>query len=146
MITILYDSGSMDISGQRGRVRIIKAHSGIAVLRDSLYDVPSTIDYYRSHPALPDNWDTPINKYGTTAALAWLHDLEGYTPAYSERANEMTIALAAVISGITTRGIRLAAARGYIPGARKAGRDWLIPYSGLSHYLDNRPKRGRKPA
>jgi hypothetical protein len=45
---------------------------------------------------------------------------------------------------VTARAIRLAADRGYIPGARKVGRDWLIPYEGFNHYLDNRPRRGRK--
>lgn len=46
---------------------------------------------------------------------------------------------------ITKRGIRLAAKNGYIPGAHKIGRDWLITYEGFNHYLDNRPKRGPKP-
>lgn len=45
---------------------------------------------------------------------------------------------------VAGRTIRHAAAAGYIPGARKSGRDWLIPYEGFNHYLDNRPKRGRK--
>ena len=45
---------------------------------------------------------------------------------------------------VSARGLRYAASRGYIPGARKLGRDWLIPYEGLNHYLDNRPKPGRK--
>lgn len=49
-------------------------------------------------------------------------------------------------SKVTVRAIRHAAGAGYIPGARKAGRDWLIPYEGLNHYLDNRPKRGPKIA
>lgn len=44
----------------------------------------------------------------------------------------------------TARGIRLAAKNGYIPGAKKNGRDWLIPYEGFDHYLNNRPKPGRK--
>jgi hypothetical protein len=46
---------------------------------------------------------------------------------------------------VTARAIRLAAKRGHIPGAKKVGRDWLIPYDGFSHYLDHRPKPGRKP-
>lgn len=45
---------------------------------------------------------------------------------------------------VTARAIRHAARAGYIPGARKSGRDWLIPYEGFDHYLNNRPKRGRK--
>ena len=45
---------------------------------------------------------------------------------------------------VTERGIRYAAAEGFIPGARKKGRDWLIPYEGFDYYLDHRPKPGRK--
>ncbi|KKM08408.1 hypothetical protein SY88_23760 [Clostridiales bacterium PH28_bin88] len=47
---------------------------------------------------------------------------------------------------VSPRGLRLACARGYIPGARKIGRDWLLPYEGINYYLDNRPRPGRKPA
>jgi hypothetical protein len=47
---------------------------------------------------------------------------------------------------VTARGIRKAAKSGYIKYARKIGRDWVIPVDGLDHYLDNRPKRGPKPA
>ena len=62
-------------------------------------------------------------------------------------ANEMTIAQAVEFARkkgktITGRGIRKAAASGYILGARKLGRDWLIPRDGFVHYLNNRPKRG----
>jgi hypothetical protein len=45
---------------------------------------------------------------------------------------------------ISARAIRYAAKHGFIPGARKLGRDWLIPYEGLNYYLDHRPKRGPK--
>ena len=45
---------------------------------------------------------------------------------------------------VAGRTIRHAAAAGYIPGARKLGRDWLIPCEGFNYYLDNRPKPGRK--
>jgi hypothetical protein len=45
---------------------------------------------------------------------------------------------------VTARAIRHAADAGHIPGARKIGRDWLIPCDGFNHYLDNRPKPGRK--
>jgi hypothetical protein len=67
----------------------------------------------------------------------------------SQAANEMTIDQAVNYAHemgeqVSARGLRLAAERGYIPGARKVGRDWLIPYDGLNHYLDNRPKPGRK--
>lgn len=46
---------------------------------------------------------------------------------------------------ITARAIRAAAARGDIKGARKFGRDWLIPYASLDSFLRNRTKPGRKP-
>lgn len=45
---------------------------------------------------------------------------------------------------ITGRGLRLAAKNGYLPGAVKHGRDWIIPLAGLDHYLEHRPKPGRK--
>ena len=47
---------------------------------------------------------------------------------------------------ISERGIRKAAQSGYIPDARKLGRDWLIPYTGFKRYLANRPKRGPRPS
>ncbi len=45
---------------------------------------------------------------------------------------------------VTARGLRKACAAGHIPGARKIGRDWVMPYRGINHYLDFRPKPGRK--
>lgn len=57
--------------------------------------------------------------------------------------HDMTVSEAAIIAGVTDKAIRLAADRGDIPGARKLGRDWLIPYDGLNHFLDHRPKPGR---
>jgi hypothetical protein len=45
---------------------------------------------------------------------------------------------------VTVRSIRYAAAHGFIPGARKIGRDWLIDYEGFNYYLDHRPRPGRK--
>lgn len=45
---------------------------------------------------------------------------------------------------ITDRAIRYAADNGFIDGAVKQGRDWLLPKSGFLAYLNNRPKRGRK--
>lgn len=46
---------------------------------------------------------------------------------------------------LSARGLRKALASGYIPGARRYGRDWLMPLEGLMAYLHNRPKRGPKP-
>jgi len=43
---------------------------------------------------------------------------------------------------LSESAIRKAAQRGDIPGARKVGRNWLIPYDGLNHLLDNPPQRG----
>ncbi len=73
----------------------------------------------------------------------------GEPPVKGQRNDEMTVQQAAeyareVGEVVTGRGIRLAARNGYIPGARKVGRDWLIPYEGMNHYLDNRPARGPK--
>lgn len=45
---------------------------------------------------------------------------------------------------VSARGLRKACARGHIPNAFRIGRDWLITYRALNHYLDNRPRRGRK--
>lgn len=45
---------------------------------------------------------------------------------------------------VTVRGLRYACGKGYIPGAQKIGRDWLVPLDGLNYYLAHRPKRGRK--
>lgn len=63
--------------------------------------------------------------------------------------HEMTVSEAVALAEsmgqrITDRTIRLAAENGYIQNARRAGRDWLIPRDGLMHYLENRPKPGRK--
>lgn len=85
-------------------------------------------------------WD-----YGAT-----LGKVGGEPPVNGQKSNEMTVNQAEdyakeVGEIATARGIRLAAKNGYIPGARKIGRDWLIPYDGYNHYLDNRPKPGRKP-
>ena len=81
MTTILYDTGMMDVGGKRGRVIVTKTERGIEVKNESLYDVPSIIDYYRdgNYPTLPDNWGAMINDV-TTAASLWLHDLAAYIP------------------------------------------------------------------
>lgn len=86
------------------------------------------------------HWD-----YGAT-----LGKIGGNPPIKGQKPGEMTVEGAEDYSRevgepVTRRNIRLAASNGYIPGARKIGRDWLIPYDGYNHYLDNRPKRGPKP-
>jgi len=45
---------------------------------------------------------------------------------------------------ISYSGLKCACQEGHVPGARKLGRDWVIPYLGLLQYLINRPKRGPK--
>ena len=84
-------------------------------------------------------WD-----YGAT-----LGKVGGEPPVKGQASGEMTVEQAQdyareVGEQVTSRGIRLAAKNGYIPNARKIGRDWLITYDGFNHYLDNRPKRGPK--
>jgi len=84
-------------------------------------------------------WD-----YGAT-----LGKIGGEPPVKGQSGDEMTVGQAEeyakeVGEKAAARGIRLAAKNGYIPGSRKVGRDWLIPYEGFNHYLDNRPKPGRK--
>ena len=63
--------------------------------------------------------------------------------------HEMTVAEAVALvesmgQKITSKTIRLAAENGYIPNARKVGLNWLIPRDSLMHYLNNRPRPGRK--
>ncbi len=84
-------------------------------------------------------WD-----YGAT-----LGKVGGNPPVKGQKSGEMTVQQAQdyareVGESVTARGIRLAAKNGYIPNARKIGRDWLITYDGFNHYLDNRPARGPK--
>jgi len=43
------------------------------------------------------------------------------------------------------RTIRWAALHEFIQGAEKFGRDWMIPRESFLHWLDHRPKPGRKP-
>ena len=57
----------------------------------------------------------------------------------------ITISAASKLRGIQPRTIRLAITSGYIPGAYKAGRDWLLPVQEFLHWTENRPKPGRKP-
>jgi hypothetical protein len=45
---------------------------------------------------------------------------------------------------VNTRTIRWAAAHGFIKGADKHGRDWRFPQRTFLHWLNHRPKPGRK--
>lgn len=102
---------------------------------------------------LPDTWaDVALagsDQMGHWNYSATLGKIGGEPPIKGQKGDEMTIAQAEeyareVGEQVTARGIRYAAKHGYIPGARKIGRDWLITYEGVNHYLDNRPKRGPK--
>jgi len=102
---------------------------------------------------LPDSWADRIfadsDQPGYWDYGATIGKIGGEQPVKGQIHNEMTVGQAEnyaheVGEKATARGIRLAAKNGYIPGARKIGRDWLIPYDGMNHYLDNRPKPGRK--
>lgn len=90
------------------------------------------------------------NQMGAWDYGATLGKVGGQPPLPGQKPGEMTVEQAEnyaheVGERVTARGIRLAAKNGYIPNARKVGRDWLITYDGFNHYLDNRPKRGPKP-
>lgn len=102
---------------------------------------------------MPDYWAdkalTGSDKSGHWDYGATLGKIGGESPIKGQTGNEMTVDQAEAYARevgepVTARGIRLAAKNGYIPGARKVGRDWLITYDGFNHYLDNRPKPGRK--
>jgi hypothetical protein len=87
----------------------------------------------------PGHWD-----YG-----AKLGRIGGEPPVKGQKANEITIGetleyACEIGERLTARGLRLSARRGFIPGARKAGRDWLLTYEGINYYFDNRPKCGRR--
>lgn len=102
---------------------------------------------------MPDHWaDVALAGSGQMGHWnygATLGKIGGESPVKGQKSNEMTVEQAEdyareVGEVITRRGVRFAAKRGYIPGAHKIGRDWLITYDGFNHYLDNRPKRGPK--
>jgi len=102
---------------------------------------------------MPDKWaDKALagsDKSGHWDYGATLGKVGGSTPVKGQKTDEMTVGQAEeyareVGEQASARGIRLAAKNGYIPGARKVGRDWLITYEGFNYYLDNRPKPGRK--
>lgn len=104
---------------------------------------------------MPDRW-ADVALVGSDQMGHWdygatLGKIGGEPPVPGQAPNEMTVDQAVdfaheVGEAVTGRGVRFAAKRGYIVGARKAGRDWLIPYEGYNQYLDDRPKRGRKPS
>lgn len=87
-----------------------------------------------------------VEDLGYVVPDRWLELLSGLPANQPQR--DMTVQEAedfarAAGEPVTARAIRHAARAGYIPGARKSGRDWLIPYGGFGHYLDNRPRPGR---
>lgn len=104
---------------------------------------------------LPDHWaDIALansDQMGHWNYGATLGKIGGEPPVAGMAANEMTADQAEeyareVGETVSARGVRWSARHGHISGARKVGRDWVIPYEGFNQYLDNRPKRGRKPA
>ena len=102
---------------------------------------------------MPDRW-ADVALAGSDQSGHWnygatLGKVGGNPPLPGMAGNEMTVEQAQeyakeVGEQATARGIRKAARSGYIPGARKIGRDWVISYDGFNHYLDNRPRPGRK--
>ena len=102
---------------------------------------------------MPDRWADQALA-GSGEAGHWnygakLGKIGGEPPVKGQRPEEMTVGEAESFAAeagepVKARAIRLAAARGDIPGARRVGRDWLIPYEGFNHYLDHRPKPGPK--
>lgn len=102
---------------------------------------------------MPDKW-AEIALKGSDSMGHWdygatLGKVGGEPPIKGQEPGEMNVKRAEdyareVGEYVTARAIRHAADKGYIPGARKIGRDWLIPFEGFDHYLDNRPKPGRK--
>lgn len=80
---------------------------------------------------------------------AKLGKVGGERPIKGMKADEMTVRSAVeyaheVGEQVSERGLRSACKSGNIEGARKAGRDWLITYQAMNHYLDHRPRPGRK--
>jgi excisionase family DNA binding protein len=58
----------------------------------------------------------------------------------------LTVAEAAARAGVTAQRVRLLCKQGRIPGARRFGRDWLIPVQGVDHWLTLDRDRRRKEA
>lgn len=58
--------------------------------------------------------------------------------------NYITVNEASKRSKLAKGYIRTLLGKGMLPGARKFGRDWMIPVSSLEAYLKSPRKRGRK--
>lgn len=71
---------------------------------------------------------------------------QGVIPDYHEQlcTQWLTSGEAEGFSGVPARTIRWAASHGFVKGAEKAGRDWRFPKRTFLHWLNNRPKPGRK--
>lgn len=120
MTTTLFDTGEMSVGGKRGRVTVTKTTQGVEVRTDSLYsDVPAQISYYRdgNYPDLPTDWAAIINtQHSTSAADAWLHNLQGHEP--DRRINPAARALGSRGGASTSDAKRRAVAA----NGRKGGR------------------------
>lgn len=112
----------------------------ITIVDDLGYHLPDKwADKALADSDQPGHWD-----YGAT-----LGKIGGERPIKGQSHDEMSIPeaeayAAEVEEPVPARTIRYAAKNGFISGARKVGRDWLIPYDGFEHYLANRPKPGPK--
>ncbi len=86
--------------------------------------------YYYVMPERPDRETDALVK-----GVSWPREMTAdQAAAYAREVGER----------VSARAVRHAADAGHISGARKLGRDWIIPHDGLIHYLNHRPKPGRK--
>ncbi len=80
----------------------------------------------------------------------WYMDEGWYIPAHSIHdyvgplPDLLTTAQAAAIIGVIPARVRRLAEDGRFPGARKHGRDWLIPRADVTAYADS-PRRPGRP-
>jgi len=68
---------------KRYRQIVTKTSTGIKIEWDSLYgDYQHRMCYYRTYPAIPANWQAPINDDMTTEAEKWFERLviENHAP------------------------------------------------------------------
>jgi excisionase family DNA binding protein len=56
----------------------------------------------------------------------------------------VTVEDAALRAGVSRQRVRLLCKQGRLPGARRFGRDWLVPVQGLAYWLDRDRDRRRK--